>query len=855
MEILRFFCSGLAALSLLSATAKSTVIDMNEPPAALSGRNIALWQSHGRYYDASEDRWKWQRCRLFGTVEDLYTRSYVVPLLVPMLENAGAEVWLPRERDASEFEMVIDPDGESAFGGYAEHDGKYKWSDAREPGFGLPKPTLMAGENPFRMGGARTVRAVKEADKASTASWSAPIARRGDYAVYVSYPPMEKAAGDARYVVNTAIGPREFSVDQSMGAGTWVYLGTFPFEASKDPRELVTLTNVSATDGAHVGADAVRIGGGMGSVMRGADEREATVSGMPRWAEGARYWLQYAGMPDSIYASEESDYRDDIFCRPQWVNYLMQELNVPIDLTLAFHSDAGTLGGDSIVGTLGIFYTAKKRGKYADGRSRRLGESLARSVVGSVTSDIRALYDSTWTQRPLRDAKYIEARIPEVPTMLLELLSHQNLADMRYGLDPQFKFTVARAVYKGMLRYLADRGVANYIVQPLAPQELSLTSLAGGSYRLAWQPQADPLEPTARPAAYVVEVREGADASAPFKPLAETAETHLFVNIPAGQICSYRVVARNGGGRSFPSEILAAGYLPSAKGEVTVVNGFTLTSAPDVFAEGNMAGFGLPAPAVVAGEDLSFTGVQYDFDRTAPWVHDDQPGFGASRADMETKPVYGNSFDNVLTHGAALMACGYSFDSQSVAAFIADSRQPRIVDLILGLQKETKVGAGHRPAEHRALPDELCRRLQALAEAGTALIVSGAYVGSEAGNDATAREFAAEVLGIGLCSGNASTVGRVREVRSPYSAAFSGGTFGYSNEIGMKPYAVVAPDAIIPVRSGASTIMRYDDNQSPAAVAFVAPAHRAATFGFPLEAVSDAGQRKKLINQILEFLK
>ena len=182
-------------------------------------------------------------------------------------------------------------------------------------------------------------------------------------------------------------------------------------------------------------------------------------------------------------------------------------------------------------------------------------------------------------------------------------------------------------------------------------------------------------------------------------------------------------------------------------------------------------------------------------------------------------------------------------------------RQPRIVDLILGLQKETKVGAGHRPAEHRALPDELCRRLQALAEAGTAMIVSGAYVGSEAGNDATAREFAAEVLGIGLRSGNASAVGRVREVRSPYSAAFSGGTFGYSNEIGMKPYAVVAPDAIIPVRSGASTIMRYDDNQSPAAVAFVAPSHRAATFGFPLEAVSDAGQRKKLINQILEFLK
>jgi len=37
--------------------------------------------------------------------------------------------------------------------------------------------------------------------------------------------------------------------------------------------------------------------------------------------------------------------------------------------------------------------------------------------------------------------------------MLLELLSHQNLADMKYGIDPRFKFLVSRAIYKGMLRY------------------------------------------------------------------------------------------------------------------------------------------------------------------------------------------------------------------------------------------------------------------------------------------------------------------------------------------------------------------------------------------------------------------
>lgn len=292
------------------------------------------------------------------------------------------------------------------------------------------------------MGGARYVKTVKDVDKESTAQWSAAIPESGEYAVYISYPKMAKAVTDARYTVHTASGSKEFIVNQTMGAGTWMYLGTFPFEAGRQQRPIVTLSNLSAHDG-EIGADAVRLGGGMGNIARGEQ-----TSGMPRWAEGSRYWLQWAGMPDSVYTNQENDYRDDIFCRPQWVNYMRDDLNIPIDLTMAFHSDAGTLGGDSIVGTLGIYYTAKKRGKYSDGRSRLLGEKLCKSIVNSVVNDIRTSYDSNWEMRKMRDAKYIEARVPEVPTMLLELLSHQNLTDMRYGLDPQFKFDVARAVYK-----------------------------------------------------------------------------------------------------------------------------------------------------------------------------------------------------------------------------------------------------------------------------------------------------------------------------------------------------------------------------------------------------------------------
>ncbi len=837
---------GVAAV----AAAQSPVIGQDNPQGALTGRNIALWQSHGRYYDASDDRWKWQRCRLFGTVEDLYTRSYVVPFLVPMLENAGAYVMLPRERDDNPYELVIDPDGGYAIDGYDEHHHKQKWHDSGHAGFGMPAETLADGVNPFRLGAARYVRTVrpKDAEKASTASWSAAIPERGEYAVYVSYPPEEKAVKDVRYTVHTAVGDKLFTVDQTRGAGTWVYLGTFPFKASKAPHKLVSVSNVSDFDGV-VSTDAVRIGGGMGNVERGG-----RVSGMPRWAEASRYWLQWAGMPDSIYANQETDYRDDIFCRPQWVNYMRDELNVPVDLVMAFHSDAGTLGGDSIVGTLGIYYTAKKRGKYADGRSRLLGGKLCDAIVSSVVNDIRAGYDSMWTQRKMRDAKYIEARVPEVPTMLLELLSHQNLADMRYGLNPQFKFDVSRAVYKGILRYLAGQGLAKYIVQPLPPVGMSLTELAAGSYRLTWEAQRDSLERTAVPTGYIIEVREGADGREPFRKLAETTDTEFTVDIPAGEIRSYRVLAKNGGGVSFPSEVLAAGYLRNPKGNITVVNGFTRVSAPDDFEAGNMAGFGLTDPGVAMGQDLSFTGRQYDFDRTAPWVHDDQPGFGASRANMETKPVWGNSFDNVLAHGVAIMAAGYSFDSRSVRAFVSDMRCPSMVDLVLGLQKETKIGRGERRASHQAFPPELQSRLDTLAACGVPVFASGAYVASDVQRAEAGRDFLRRVFGVNLRTDRATASGGVSEVRSQFSDDFRSGKFEFATEPGAVPYAVASPDAIYPASGSAATVMRYDENQSPAAVAYAPYSHRTVMLGFPFEAITSAAQRKNLMKQILKFL-
>ena len=39
----------------------------------LHNRHLSLWASHGRYYDLTKGRWKWQRPILFCTTEDLFT--------------------------------------------------------------------------------------------------------------------------------------------------------------------------------------------------------------------------------------------------------------------------------------------------------------------------------------------------------------------------------------------------------------------------------------------------------------------------------------------------------------------------------------------------------------------------------------------------------------------------------------------------------------------------------------------------------------------------------------------------------------------------------------------------------------
>ena len=180
-----------------------------------------------------------------------------------MLENAGANVLLPRERDCQTAEVIVDNDGcLTGRSVYTENSGDKLWSQGEGQGFAHLRPQYIDFENPFKEGTYRAIETIKKGN-ASTAEWIPEIPSTGQYAVYVSYQTLPNSADDALYTVYHKGGTTQFKVNQQMGGGTWIYLGTFGFNAGRNNECKVVLSNLSSKVGRIITADAVKIGGGM----------------------------------------------------------------------------------------------------------------------------------------------------------------------------------------------------------------------------------------------------------------------------------------------------------------------------------------------------------------------------------------------------------------------------------------------------------------------------------------------------------------------------------------------------------------------------------------------------------------
>ena len=804
----------------------------------LSDRYIVVWQSHGRYYDEASDNWIWQRACLHRTVEDMYTQTYVLPFLIPMLENAGAYVMTPRERDTQVREIITDND--PSFSGPREglmrRTGEYRehgaWSDAGE-GFADRKASYTFSDRPFRAGTARQARCSGD-EPTATAVWTPCIEQRGRYAVYISYKTLPNSCRAAHYTVHHLGGQTEFTVNQRRGGGTWIYLGTFEFAEGTDGK--VVLDNRGITSSA-VTADAVKIGGGMGKLERGG-----RTSGMPASAEGAHYWMQWAGVDSTLTRGWETDYTNDYASRGAWTVMMREQKEIPVDLALAFHTDAGVTPNDSTVGTLAI-YTLRCDGEreFSDGRDRVISRVLCDYVQSQIVKDLRLDFDSKWSRRGLWDRSYSEPRTAGVPAMILELLSHQNFADMKYGLDPNFRFTVCRAVYKGILKTLSEFYHCSYVVQPLPPRAFAARLEGTTRVNLSWEPTPDEKEPTATSSGYIVYTRIDDGA---FDAGVETTEPSLSIDIEPGHIYSYQVVAFNDGGKSFPSEILSVGVPAGAKGRapVLIVNNFDRVSAPAWVESPGYAGFESRLDTGVPYlQEIGYIGENYEFRRSALFADNDYPGFGATFDDHAGQVIAGNSFDYPFVHGQALMKLGYPFHSMSRDAFCAADEPAYVVDLICGKQGRTPVGRGEKPDRFTVFPEPLRQALRKVVQTGGNLFVSGASIASDIQGDADATAFASDVLGYQLANAFGTNTGCIADMP-------------FSKDLNPDVYCVERPDGLKPAGKNAKVWLRYPSSSYAAAIYNQNGDTKTVCLGVPVETVLKEADREWILSQAMNFL-
>lgn len=820
--------------------------------AGLQNRHLFIWPSHGRYY--KEGHWQWQRPYLFCTTEDLFTQSFVLPYLFPMLENAGAIVGCPRERDYQTHEAVVDNDSPNRQGRYTETvqpDAQWQAS-ADSAGFASAATLLTDDVQPFKSGTYRSITAVNRRTKLANATWTPNIPAPGRYAVYVSYASRPNSVPDAHYTVYHKGGRTNFTVNQQMGGGTWLYLGTFNFDQGSEAR--VVLTNQSDYRGV-VTADAVRFGGGVGQTERGT----AGTSGLPRYLEAARYYAQWAGVPDSLFNTDAgaNDYADDLRVRGNMLNYLAagspylpnkEGQKVPFELSLAIHSDAGVHADQSIYGSLSISTTQDGDGRttYTSGLSRLASSDFAQLLLQNLTDDVRRTFKVNWTRREHWDRNYAETRMPDVPSAILETMSHQNFADMRFGHDPLFKFTLARAVYKSILRFVNyEHGIKQYAVQPLAPHAFSAQLTDDASQvRLTWQPTTDSLEATATPTGYVLYTRVDDEAFDNGLPIGNVHEYTLPLS--PGRTYTFRITAVNAGGESFPTEQLSAYRSAQATApRILIVNAFDRLSGPATVNTPDSLGFRLDIdPGVPYISTTAYCGEQRVF---APSMAGSEGGhaLGYSSHEWMGHEIAGNTFDYTVCHGRAIAATGaYSFSSVSREVFESPAFSTRgyvAVDYIAGLQAQMPYNLRPYPVFTSAARN----KLSAYLKNGGSLLLSGSYIGSDNVHSAADRDFIEEML------------------KFKYDGSARIDSTDYVNGLNLqfliyrKPnathYAAIAPDAILPTSNKAFTAFAYGGGQG-AGVAYQGKNYRTLSMAFPFECIRDKDVRHKAMKAILSFL-
>ncbi len=742
-----------------------------EPTSSLRGKTIYISAGHGWQWgkDYSSNyaaRWRTQRPAYQDFIEDHNNAEAVTQYLIRYLEQAGATVIPVRERDWSTFNRITDNDE-----GAPSYHESGTWFTGTRSGYN---------------GGTYRFATTVTTTATASATWTLDVPVQGYYALYAWVYPGANRAADALYTIHTAAGVVTATLDQRLRQPTWRYLGSYPFASGI---MTVTLSNLSATSGKAVIADAIRLGGGTCDDLTGIYTSATSAPNKPWWEMATFYYAQRMGMSPALW----NYYYNDIVSRPYFARWNHAGSGEDA-LYISWHTNGynGTARGTESYVHNGETYP------------RTAGSTdLQRAVHQELIRDIRAGWDPAWIDRGMKQANLGELRMlwdsdaaTRMPGVLLEIAFHDHPQDAAALKNPRFNQLVARAIYKGIVRYFEQRDGITLTRLPEPPTHLRVQNVGNGALRISWRPSPTSTNGLLGDAPTGYHLYVSTDGFAWSAPRLVTGTEALLTDLLPGELRFVRVTAINAGGESFPTETLGArvGNTPT----LLIVNAYDKLNQ-----------YGLvPENDPVEGFNLRM------------WVERMNRG------------------NYIIQHGQAV-PLAYVWDSASNEA-VRDGdlalQAYAMVDWLLG--RESLDDNGTLDAQERAI-------LSAYLQNGGALLISGSELAWDLAAYGRDPAFLQQVLRTAYVADDAGTA----IAQAPADGPFAG--LGELPFNAPDVYIVDSPDVLAPL-NGAQTVLHYQTNGA-AAIAYASGCTHLIVMGFPFEALQP-DVRAAVMARALDYL-
>lgn len=717
-----------------------------QPSGGLNNKSIFVSAGHGWNYTSGA--WRTQRGLVNGIIEDHANADFVDNFLVPYLWNAGAGVYTVRERDMNTNMVIVD----NTDSGYSETG---SWSASS------------GGYN----GGQRST-ATRTGAPTATATFTPNIPESGYYSVYVWSQPVGTTTSAASITINHAGGSTNWIQNQNRDGYTWKHIGKYYFEAGSGGS--VVIDNSSPSSGS-VFADAVRFGGGMGQMT---DPVSGTTSGKPQFEESGYYYAGFMGR--SAWASSNT-----VRAMPLYADWENESWEDPVYVSM--HTNAA--GGR---GTMGLAHGSCWDcwgDTYFDGVPGSM--ELRNLIVSELVGDIRAKWDSGWPRLGSITRAYGELTAEEMPSMILEVGFHDNATDAALLTNPEFRMDNARSVYKGIVKYYAQRDNKTPHFLPEPPTHFRAVNNGAGGITLTWSaPPSGGIfgDPATGYRVYTSTHPKGfADG------IANASTSYTASGLNEGTTYYFRVSATNLGGESFPSETLAVRYDGNETNPILIVSGFDRM-------------------------DRSMSVMQA----------------GARRHFLDRM----NTYDYATIAAKAIAEYGQGFDSSSNEAVENGSLNLGNYPVVVWL-------LGEESQADKTLSSAEQSRVSTYLAAGGQLFISGSEIGFELDGQNAGRTFYNDILKTSYVSDDAGTYGVV-----PVGGTIFDGLSAFSFDNGSLVYDVDYPDTLAPL-GGSIVCLQYSTGTN-AAIQYDG-AYRLVNFGFPYETITDPGARTLVMARVLDF--